>query len=261
MNHDVHDRLLPADVLFIHGNLSSNAWWRPSFEAWRAEADESFRGRAIAAEWKGCGKSEAPRDESELHPARLADDYINLLRDLGVKRAHVVGHSTGGLIALYAMAKAPELFDRAVLLDPVTDRGVAFGAEAIDAFAHMARSRDFCQTVMANTIHGVDQANPFFQQLVDDAFGVAPTVWTGIPAVLKTLDAAGLVDRIKQTTLVLHGELDPVLPIEGSVDLARRLKNGEFFELKGCGHSTNVEDPELFVRLVDEHLFETDRED
>ena len=262
MNYEVHPGILPADTLFIHGNIASNAWWRPALDVWRKEADPGFRGRAICAEWRGCGESSAPLAAGELEPAALADDYIALMRSLGIERAHVVGHSTGGLIALYAMKKAPQLFDRAVLLDPVTHRGVRFPPEGIAAFAQMARDRSVCEAVLTGAVHEVDPADPLFQELVDDAYGVAPLLWTAMPQILGEIADGKLADEARKTVeqvthpvLVLHGSVDAILPIADSVALSEILPNAEFFEIKGHGHSPNVEDPELFVRLAEEHLF------
>ena len=255
MNYEVVDGVFPEDVLFIHGNLSSNAWWRPSLEILKSSATPHLKGRAICAEWRGCGKSSAPTSEAQLEPANLANDYLALMDHLDLKSAHVVGHSTGGLIAVYAMAARPERFGRAVLLDSVSHRGVQFIPEAIDAFVQMSQNRVVCQAVMASTINGVDATSAYFQELIDGAFGVAPLIWTAVPSVLSRVDAREVVARAPHPTLVLHGELDPILPIEGSIALAKRLPQGTFHEIKGHGHSTNVEDPVLFVQLMSQHLF------
>ncbi|MGZ6468737.1 MAG: alpha/beta fold hydrolase, partial [Bdellovibrionota bacterium] len=61
--------------------------------------------------------------------------------------------------------------------------------------------------------------------------------------------------KIKQQVLVLHGQFDTLLPKELSQELANLLPNGKFFEIPGRGHSTNVEDPELFVNLTKNFLF------
>ena len=53
--------------------------------------------------------------------------------------------------------------------------------------------------------------------------------------------------RLEHPTLVLHGEHDQVLPEEGSRSMAKLLPKGRFEQLRGRGHSANVEDPALFV--------------
>ena len=255
MNIEVHAGLLPMDTVFIHGNLASNRWWEPSIALWKKDAKPAYEGRLIAAEWRGCGKSAAPRSESELDPHLLADDYVQALHQMGVKKACLVGHSTGGLIGLLALLKAPDLFDRAVFLDPVSAAGVKFEPELLGAFTQMSRDRNMCSLVMSGTIHGVDAKDVFFQKLVDDAFGVAQEIWHGIPKALSNIDITAELAKITQPVLVLHGEFDTVLPIEESRKMAAALPNGKFEMLTGQGHSTNVESPSLFVQLTNDFLF------
>lgn len=255
MNADVHAGVLPMDTLFIHGNLASNTWWEPSLEIWKREAKPGLEGRMIMAEWRGCGKSAAPRSENELHPATLADDYIALMRELNVKKACLVGHSTGGLIALYCLLKAPELFDRVVLLDSVAATGVQFEQAALDAFSQMSRDRAFTEVIMGATIHGNDAKSPFFQRLVDGTMGVAKEIWHGIPKALFGIDIRNELGKIEHPVLVLHGKHDVVLPAAGSLALAEGLANGRYQELEHQGHSANVENPGLFVKLVNDFLF------
>jgi 3-oxoadipate enol-lactonase len=255
MNVDVHSALVPMDTVFMHGNLASNAWWRPALEIWKQQAKPGAEGRLIMGEWRGCGKSDAPQTEADLHPSVLADDYIKALRQMGIKKACIVGHSTGGLIALYAMMKAPDLFDRAFLLDPVAATGVQFEKPMFDAFTQMSQDRNFCATIMGATIHGNDPANPLFETLVDDAYNIAKINWHGVPKALYNVNILNELGTIEHPVLVAHGEFDTLLPKEKSVEMAERLANGRFVELTGHGHSTNVENPQLFVQTVNEFLF------
>ncbi len=260
MNVEVLRGIVPADTLLIHGNLASNNWWQPAINQWLkklpADNSESFRGRLILAEWRGCGLSAAPKSRSELHPGILADDYLKLLFELEIKKVNLVGHSMGGLIGLFAVMKAPELFERLVLLDPVGPRGARVDPAKYEALEQMRQDRGFCASVLGTTIYGNDFSSPLFDGLVNDAFGCAEDVWHGIPDALQQINIVSQLAEIRHPTLVLHGEFDTTLPIEDSVFLAENLGRARFHELKGQGHSTNVENPALFVNTVDDFLFQ-----
>lgn len=256
MNADVIPACLPMDTIFLHGNLASNTWWKPSIALWKAQAKPGLEGRAIMAEWRGCGKSAAPKTEEQLHPAALAEDYIQLCHKLGIKKACLVGHSTGGIIALYAMLKAPELFDRAVLLDSVGASGVQFGPEMYAAFTQMSEDRGVCEAVMNGTIQNNDAKSPLFQRIVDDAFGIAKINWHGVPRMLHVTNMTADLGKINHQILVLHGQHDPVIPLETAKILAAGLPNARLDVLENNGHSANVESPELFVKKVNEFLFQ-----
>lgn len=256
MNVDVAEAVLPLDTIFLHGNLASNTWWEPALAEWKSQAKPGLEGRFIAAEWRGFGRSDAPKSEDELHPERLAEDYIQLCATMGVKKACLVGHSTGGIIALYAMLKAPQLFDRAVLLDSVGATGVQFGPEMYAAFTQMSQDRAVTEAVMHSTIHGNDMKSPLFQRIVDDTFGSAKINWHGVPKMLHVTNISRDLEKIQNKILVLHGEHDPIIPVESSRVLAAGLPNAKLEILSGQGHSTNVENPKLFVSKVNEFLFQ-----
>lgn len=254
-HYEVLEGLVDRDTITLHGNLASNTWFAPMVEVLSRAKDPSKKGRLILAEWRGCGKSTGLSSEAELNLPSIADDYIGLLRELGASGACAIGHSTGGLIALYAMRRAPDLFSRALLLDPVGPTGVQFPPEVYSAFTAMSQDRAMCETVMLGTIHGGTPSPELKKQIVDDAFGVHPLIWHGVAKMLHEVDFRSELPFIRQPVLVLHGEHDAVLPKEQSIALAKGLPNGRYLELSGRGHSCNVEDPELFVSHVNKFLF------
>ena len=95
-------------LVLLHGLAGSGAWWRRNLPALSA----AFRVTAI--DLPGFGSS---------HPdARLILDEVpaqvdRLLGELGIERAHVLGHSMGGLVAGGLAADHPERVDRLVLVD------------------------------------------------------------------------------------------------------------------------------------------------
>lgn len=252
ISYDLRLNLLEEDTLFLHGNLASNLWWQPSIDLLteKYSSHEKY-GKACFMEWLGCGKSKGGLESKEdLSMPSLAADAIALVKGLGLSEVQLVGHSTGGLIALFAMLAEPNLFTKALLLDPVSAEGIQFGPEMYEAFTQMQNSRDVCEAVMLGTVHGAKAEDPFIQKLVDDAFHVHPLVWHGIPDNLKTVNILSDLKKIRSEVLVLHGEYDTLLPKEGSKKMAQALPNGRFEEIKGQGHCTNVENPEKFLAYL-----------
>ncbi len=258
MHYEVFEGIVPRDTLVIHGNLASNRWFYPAVAEWQqtsAKDNHLLPGRLILAEWRGCGRSSAPASRDDLKLDRLASDYINLLRYLGVSKCSVVGHSTGGAIALLAMARAPQLFERAVLLDPIGPKGIAFSEAIKDGFSRMSKDREFCAERLDYTIHNNDKNSELFAALVDDAFNVASENWLGVPYHLSKLNITADVREVAHPVQIFHGEFDNVLPIKGSRDLQALLPNAQLTELKDQGHSACFENPELFVKLTDRFLY------
>ncbi|RZA07034.1 MAG: alpha/beta hydrolase [Proteobacteria bacterium] len=253
LHYEVLENALPGDVLFLHGNLAANLWWEPAKTEWASRRDPSWKGRMILAEWRGCGKS--AEFEGSLSIDLLAADMQALAKHLKLDEAGLVGHSTGGIIALHAALSGTTIFDRLLLLDSVTAEGVAFGADALSAFDLMAKDRATCAAVILGTIHGGSLSEEFKDRIVEATFTVSPKIWRGVPAMLKSPAPWLDYKLIRQRILVLHGEEDNVLPIAEARAMAAALPNAEFRALPGRGHCTNVEDPALFVTIAHDFLF------
>jgi pimeloyl-ACP methyl ester carboxylesterase len=106
-------------VILVHGAFIADAF-RPLL----SEPELSDRYRVIHFRRRGYGGS-GGRD-APVSVEQHASDCLGLLADLGEARAHVVGHSYGGCVALQVAADAPEAVISLALLEP----GLAVGASA-----------------------------------------------------------------------------------------------------------------------------------
>jgi pimeloyl-ACP methyl ester carboxylesterase len=105
------DRSSGEPIVFIHGSVLADA-----FEPLLSEPELSGRYRLISYHRRGFAGSTHPNHPISM--AEQAEDCRKLLRHLGVARAHVVGYSYGGLIALQLALDTPELVESLVLLEP-----------------------------------------------------------------------------------------------------------------------------------------------
>jgi pimeloyl-ACP methyl ester carboxylesterase len=74
---------------------------------WRRVIDELVDFRILAMDTRGLGWS-SPAPDGDYRKARIADDAIALLDDLGIERAGLLGHDWGGWAGFLALAAAPE---------------------------------------------------------------------------------------------------------------------------------------------------------
>lgn len=254
IHYDLLENSFSKNVLFIHGNLSSNIWWEPTIKLLKEDVKDLEKGQLVFAEWRGCGQTDGPETLDDLRVESLAQDYIDLVEGLNLGKTHLVGHSTGGIIALKALVMRPHLFDKVLLLDPVAPWGFQAPPELMAAFEQMKNDKNFCAAVMGSTIHGNNPESPLFQKIVDAAFNVNPLIWKGIPEVLSQVNFKSELPQIKNQILILHGEHDGILSKKDSEELVKLLPNSLYMELKNQGHSCNVENPQLFVQHLQNFL-------
>ena len=94
-------------LVLLHGNGESHEYFARQMEAF------SQHFRVLAPDTRGHGRS--PRGEGAFTLRRFADDLYDFLRARGIARAHILGFSDGGNIALYFALAHPEMVDHLIL--------------------------------------------------------------------------------------------------------------------------------------------------
>jgi pimeloyl-ACP methyl ester carboxylesterase len=117
-----------------------------------------------------------------------ASDAIRLLWDLSIERAHVVGHSYGGLISLQLAIDAPEMVGSLALLEPnllAVPGGAAFNDEVRPAFqAYRAGDKEKAVAYFLSVVAGLpwDSCRELIEKHVpggvDQAIADADTFFT-----------------------------------------------------------------------------------
>ncbi len=99
-------------VVLLHGKNFFGAYWRETIKALTAAGF-----RVVVPDQIGFGKSDKPDLHYSFH--QLAHNTKYLLDTLGVRRAVVVGHSMGGMLATRFALMYPEATEKLVLENPI----------------------------------------------------------------------------------------------------------------------------------------------
>ena len=241
------DPALPL-VLFVHGAGLDHTVWA-LLARWFAH-----RGFAVLApDLPGHGRSDG---EPLATIGAMADWTAALIEAAGARRAAIIGHSMGSLVALETAARHPE---------KITAIGLIGAAAAIPV------SRDLLAAAEADDHAAIDMLRIWGYGFRAGIGGsLAPGLWMlggaerllerARPGVLFTdlracndyrdgLAAAATV--AVPATLVL-GERDLMTPAKAGMELAAALPNARVITLKGAGHMLMSERPDEVLAAVRE---------
>jgi len=213
------------------------------------------RFRTLALDYRDVGDSDPATEPYSID--ELADDVAALARELGIESASLVGISMGGFISLVLALRHPELVDRLILV--VTSAGgethVSTSPEVMRALMPDATelesgdgARRVCSLVAAP---GFAESHP---EAIDEFVEIALHNPMRRDAYLRQLEACrahDVADRlgdIHTPTLVLHGDVDPLVRIENGRLLAERIPGARLIVYENVGHIPEVECADDFNR-------------
>lgn len=239
-------------ILFLHGSgPGASAWanWQYAVPA----LGENYH--AIAPDLAGFGQGyhPDPAPNGIRQWMRLwIDQILALLDALGVEKAHLVGNSMGGAVALHLLAEAPERFNRAVLmgpagapcrLSPELDRVWGFYEDPSPrTLAQLFRWFAYDDAAVGANVDAIAEMRfasamePVVRRSYEAMF---PRPRQAILDQLVVPDSA--LRRITHPVLLVHGREDHVVPLETSLYLLTHLPRVQLHIYGQCSHWTQIE--------------------
>ncbi|HVB06778.1 MAG TPA: alpha/beta fold hydrolase [Acidimicrobiales bacterium] len=224
-------------------------------EMWAGLARElASEHEVLALDLRGHGASEwsgAPFGVEEL-----TDDVLALLDHLGHARAHLLGLSMGGSVALTLAGLAPERVERLVLCDTTA----WYGEEAPKAWAERAAQAAgkprYQQIAFQVDRWFTADFRRFHPEVVSAVTGLflrtAPATHAEACRALGALDSRHLLAAITAPTLVITGREDYATPPAMGEAIAAGVPDGRFL-VSPARHFAILESPRL-REVVREHL-------
>ncbi|WP_413803249.1 alpha/beta fold hydrolase [Streptomyces iranensis] len=251
-------------LVFLHGFLTSAFTWRHIHPAF------TDRYRVILVDLPGSGGSSGRDGRWDANRwVRLVAD---LLDELGVDRAILVGSQMGGSLAAWFAALSRERVDRMVLMAA----GALGETEAnLTLYRLLARrrlgawvSRLFPRRTFERrwlAAHGPDY-NPepgvvdhYFQQLRRQGPEMARTGLGLRLSYGEHFDAlAGPISGLAVPTLLIFGAQDPIVPVSTGQRFSALLTDASLVVMPGCGDFPQEEKPREITEAITAFLRKTD---
>ena len=258
-----------APLVFLHEFGGHYLSWEPQVRYF------SRRYRCITYAARGWPPSDVPNDVSMYSQARAADDCADLMKALGIDKAHLCGLSMGATAGLEFAIRHPGKATALVIAagggggatDPEAKKRFKEECEAfaqrIEKEGMPAMAELYCTSSARNTYRYKDPRGwaEFKQQFAaGSATGHAMTMRGVQGSRVPFFERTEELKKITEPMLVVIGDEDD--STHGlAVHLKRHVTRSGVLELPKCGHTMNLEEPAAFNTAVQDflHAVENDR--
>jgi pimeloyl-ACP methyl ester carboxylesterase len=228
-------------LVLVHGFSGTGTAW------------ESFlpplvdRYRVIVPDLRGHGHSTGSLET--IRHKIFAEDLVALLDHLGIEKAHFVGHSSGGMCLLFIGRDHPER----ILSLTLVAATYTFDEHARRHMLKVAITDGNLEAItesrrLHGAVHGADCWRMHREAFLN---------FTRDPNELP-FEKADLA-KITSPVFILHGDRDEFFPVQIPVFMYEAMPNAELCLLPRTGHGLPVEQPRLFIELLQEFLERYDR--
>ena len=189
----------------------------------------------------------------------MARDVSGLMDVLDIEKAHLVGASMGGTIAQTLAIEQPERVRTLTSIMSTTgDPALPSPGYAVLSTIFKPAPGDlagYTEHYVATWKHLRGSTSPEeaardrARAALNHARGLSPDGGARqLVAILASGSRRQALAAVKAPTLVIHGDIDPLVPLAGGVDTARSIPGAELVVLKGMGHALSMQH---WPRIVD----------
>lgn len=223
-------------IILIHGFPLDHSIWLPVVPLLQEKA------RVILPDLRGFGQSPVVAEDGNMRT--MAEDIANLMDDLGLEKAILVGHSMGGYVCLNFARAFPQ---RLMGLGLVATQAAGDSLERRQARLVMAE--DVKRKGVKSIADGMATRltnQPELAQSMKRLILKAPTrgVMAALHGMAERADATDWLVEMVVPTVVIAGTEDALIPIERSRTMAQMLNHAWLVEVSGASHMPMMEAPE-----------------
>lgn len=238
-------------IVLLHCYACSQRWWDPLSPLLIPHH------RVISFDLIGHGGSEKPSSGYEIESQSAA--IAEALNELGVRRATVVGHSMGGLVATSLAEQSSELVDRVVLIGTPSEPGEVDKPLAAKAGTAPVVGEALWRLKLDSMVKsaygsafapGADVSALFDDpdRVVEDVDAMTYKSYNDSDAAIDDyLDGGSIASRLTSTgvpLLAIDGTEDQILDSERVLEDFQAVPGARIVPIEGAGHSPNVEQPQ-----------------
>ncbi len=244
---------------------------------WKYQIDHfSKKFQVISFDLRGHHQSGAPIDNQELTLAAIGKDLSCLMRTLGLKKAHFVGHSFGVPVMLAAYGDSPSMFKSLSFVNGFSKNPIKgmFGLDVVEPLFHFVKSQFEKNPTLWNAFWraAVDNQLAMFFSTIAGGFNFQLTPFKDIEIYAKGVSQIPLeiflplfedmmafngdpiASTISRPTLIMSGQKDMVTPQKFQNDLHALISGSQFITIPYGSHCCQLDFPDYVNLKLEEFL-------
>lgn len=235
-------------VLFLHPVGGDHSFFSPQIE----QLTRYFR---VSLDMRGHNRSSAPQPfEESVTIENFARDAIGLIERFGYFRAHLVGLSMGGVVALEVYKQRPDLVQSLTLANswihhPQSEARIEFMERQLERMSLAESSAMLIPELFAPATpqHIIDRAIEVESHKQKEVFLAS---WRS----MFRVDYRRLLRQISVPLLLVGGSLDSVTPTSLLEEAFSAVPTSRLVEIEGAGHFSSADHPAEFLKHLSIHL-------
>ncbi len=246
-------------LVLLHGFTGSKNNWHPIIEGLQS------RFELIAIDLVGHGETDNPSDYERYSIANSANDIVTLLQHFGITTFNLLGYSMGGRLALYIATHYPKRINALILesaspglktetertqrrisderlANEIESRGIQWFVDYWERLPLWDSQKQLADAVR-DDLHNQrlsNDAQGLANSLRGTGTGVQPSLWERLPTV-------------KLPVKLIVGELDKKF-LSINQEMQRLIPNARLSIIPQAGHTTHVENPHMFIDVIQAFL-------
>ena len=219
-------------LILLHGWVGSWRYWIPVMQA------ASVQYRAYALDFWGFG--DTAKERSRYSVAQQCALLEAFLEEMGIGRVALIGHGLGGLVAMQAAQRLPQVVDRFMAV------GVPLEENMVSGRLRSASPQDLADWLLGR--------NPLVEPVRVDAPKSDPQA---IQTSLTALAGLGLPDcwrQLKTACLLVNGQMDAAVEPPRLEQIANLPEQTHAVSFEQSGHFPMLDESSKFNRLMMDFL-------
>lgn len=233
-------------IVFLHGVGSDISVWEKQLDYF------SKRWSAVAFEYPGFGDSDLP--EKGLGREEIAQFLLGAMDGVNIAKAHIVGLSMGGLMALEMTRQQPNCLKSLTLANTFAQHpngklileGLHKDISTM-SMIEFARGR-------VNLILAPDAPESLKQEVIETMAKIDKNAYSWATTAVWTADYRSDLPHIHIPTMVAIGEHDQLTPMALSEELNQGIPGSRLQVIPNAGHLSNLDNPAYFNQMVEEFI-------